>query len=222
LFAYTGIYPLQERILQAGVYQGTGEYQLVDHAATEGRKGLITALGAKYTTARLIAEKAADAAVRQLGRAAGACRTRELPLAGGDIADWTGFQTAKSRQYRDQFDTDTVQRLIRQYGTDVDAVLSRFRDDPAASERLATTRPNLVAEVTHAVDEEMAVCLEDVLYRRTGMGTIGDPGPECVQRCAEIMAQRLGWSANRRAAEIRSARERSNILKKAIAGYRHE
>lgn len=220
LFAYTGIYPLQESVLRAGVYQGSGEYQLVDHAAVEGRRGLITALGAKYTTARLIAEKAADAAARQLGRAAGPCRTRELPLAGGDISDWTGFLAAKTRHYRDQFDSDAVQRLGRQYGTDMDAVLSRVRNEPAAAQRLATTRPNLVAEVVHALDTEMAVRLEDVIYRRTGMGTIGDPGPECVQRCADLMATRLAWTAERRAAEIHSVQDRFSTIIKAIAGYR--
>jgi glycerol-3-phosphate dehydrogenase len=40
----------------------------------------------------------------------------------------------------------------------------------------------------------MAVQLDDVIFRRTGLGTLGHPGRACVNRCATIMGDALGWT----------------------------
>jgi glycerol-3-phosphate dehydrogenase len=53
---------------------------LIDHETEDGVAGLISAYGAKYTTARATAEKAVDLACRRLGIAR-ACRTAGTPLA---------------------------------------------------------------------------------------------------------------------------------------------
>jgi hypothetical protein len=34
------------------------------------------------------------------------------------------------------------------------------------------------------------------------MGTLGDPGQKCVQRCATLIGARLGWSPEQREEEI--------------------
>ena len=54
--------------------------RLVDHEAEDGAAGLITAFGAKYTTARAVAERAVDLALRRLGRDPVPCRTARTPL----------------------------------------------------------------------------------------------------------------------------------------------
>ena len=53
-----------------------------------------------------------------------------------------------------------------------------------------------------AVRQEMAVHLDDVILRRTGLGTIGHPGRVCLERCAAIMAGELAWSPARIQEEI--------------------
>jgi glycerol-3-phosphate dehydrogenase len=58
---------------------------VVDHAR-EGAPGLVSALGAKYTTARAVAERAVDAAFRSLGRTPPTCRTARTPLPGARLA----------------------------------------------------------------------------------------------------------------------------------------
>ena len=45
--SFAGYYPLQSATIKKGIYQGTGEYRLVDHRTTDRVEGLITALGAK-------------------------------------------------------------------------------------------------------------------------------------------------------------------------------
>jgi len=58
---------------------------------------------------------------------------------------------------------------------------------------ICSDQQTLEIEIEYAVREEMALSLDDVLFRRTGLGTIGHPGDAAVERCAEIMAVHLGW-----------------------------
>jgi len=60
----------------------------------------------------------------------------------------------------------------------------------------------LRAEVVHAVRAEMAVKLEDVVFRRTDLGTAGHPGSEALDGAAELMAAELGWDDSRRRNEL--------------------
>jgi len=48
--------------------------------------------------------------------------------------------------------------------------------------------------VVHAVRDEMAQKLEDVVMRRTELGTAGHPGIPALKECAELMAMELGWT----------------------------
>jgi glycerol-3-phosphate dehydrogenase len=43
----------------------------------------------------------------------------------------------------------------------------------------------------------MAVTLSDVLLRRTGLGSAGEPGDAIVDTCAQAMADACGWDAAR-------------------------
>jgi glycerol-3-phosphate dehydrogenase len=200
--AFAGLYPLTDEVLRQDVYQGTGEYQIVDHAGTDNVDGCISVLGAKFTTARRLAERAVDLAVRKLRRHASPCSTRQTPLAGGKIDDLAAF-TADSRRRYPQFDPDVLDHLVASYGSELAAVVDAAGAHPASLERLSPDRESIAAEVEHAVAEEMALRLEDVVFRRTGLGTIGHPGDECLRRCATTMGRRLGWDPDRTAEEIR-------------------
>jgi glycerol-3-phosphate dehydrogenase len=61
---------------------------------------------------------------------------------------------------------------------------------------------DIAAQVVLALREEMALTLDDVVMRRNGMGQLGNPGHETLNRCASLMANELGWSEARRQAEI--------------------
>ena len=58
------------------------------------------------------------------------------------------------------------------------------------------------AEVIHAVREEMAVKMTDVVFRRTELGLFGHPGEEALADCAGLIAAETGWSASRVESEI--------------------
>jgi glycerol-3-phosphate dehydrogenase len=48
----------------------------------------------------------------------------------------------------------------------------------------------------------MAVKLQDVVFRRTEMGTGKNPGRAAIEKCAELMAAELGWNRQKTDMEI--------------------
>ena len=73
---------------------------------------------------------------------------------------------------------------------------------PSGLHRLAPGRETIEAEVEYAVSHEQALRLEDVVLRRTGLGTLGHPGTACLERCGNLMGARLGWTEEHLAREI--------------------
>ena len=81
-------------------------------------------------------------------------------------------------------------------------MIEYFDEDPAASQPVSCASPVLKAEVLHGIREEMAQKLTDVIFRRTELGMGGNPGQDCLAKCAEIMGKELGWDAARCHQEI--------------------
>jgi glycerol-3-phosphate dehydrogenase len=86
-FPWAGLEERDLTLVHEGLVPGMGgadglerTARLHDHETEDGVAGLVSALGVKYTTARAVAEKAVDLALRRLGRAPVACRTAETPL----------------------------------------------------------------------------------------------------------------------------------------------
>ena len=205
-YAFAGLYPLTASELQPNVYQGSGEYQVIDHRRGGGVDGALSVLGAKYTTARRLAELATTQVCERLGRPASPCRTARTPLVGGEIDDLERFTRETVADYASRLHGDTVKHLVRHYGTETDAVIATANGAPDRLRRLTPERESIEAEVAFAVEEEMAVTLPDVVFRRTGLGTLGNPGESCLRRCAEIMREHLGWSDTRMTEEMQRTR----------------
>jgi glycerol-3-phosphate dehydrogenase len=60
----------------------------------------------------------------------------------------------------------------------------------------------LEAEIAYAVEEEMAVHLDDAVRRRTDLGAGEKPSQETLAYCAALMGRMLGWSEEQQVAEI--------------------
>jgi glycerol-3-phosphate dehydrogenase len=56
-------------------------------------------------------------------------------------------------------------------------------------------------QVRHAVNAEMALHIEDVILRRTGLGTAGPPAEGDLETVAVEMASACGWDQDRARAE---------------------
>jgi glycerol-3-phosphate dehydrogenase len=64
-----------------------GQSRIIDHGANGGIPGIISVVGVKYTTARMVAERAVDQVFRCFGRTPPPCRTAVDVLPGAALDD---------------------------------------------------------------------------------------------------------------------------------------
>lgn len=161
--------------------------------------------GTKLTCFRSLAERAGDLVMRALGRSAPS-RTGALALDGTDeeasrleAAAWldVGPELAATGLSR-----ETLETLVSTYGRGYARVLDLVGKVPDGAERLCPQNADIVAELHHAVLSEHAVSLQDVLLRRTGIGTSRCQGRDCAEAIGGRMAALLGWSTRRLTAEL--------------------
>lgn len=55
----------------------------------------------------------------------------------------------------------------------------------------------LAAQVLYAIRFEMAMNLQDIFLRRTGLGTVGLPSDEVLAKAVEIAGKEWNWSAEK-------------------------
>jgi len=87
LRAFAGVRPLIPDGSGRGGRTATRSFTLLDHGRLNGLSGFISIVGGKFTTFRLMAEKASDLAAGQLGIQA-PCRTAEEPLSPPVPEEW--------------------------------------------------------------------------------------------------------------------------------------
>ena len=81
---HRGIVPA---VARAGRLTLLGQSRIIDHAVDGGPPGLVSIVGVKYTTARIVAERAVDHVFRNLERTPAVCRTAETTLPGAGLDD---------------------------------------------------------------------------------------------------------------------------------------
>jgi glycerol-3-phosphate dehydrogenase len=178
--------------------------KVLSHAELPGVWSLV---GVKYTTARLAAERAVDAVARAVGAVTRSCRTATHLLPHADVADSDGLLQETSRELGVRLDRDIQAHFAGWYGTEGPAVL-RCAHTEGALARLTADRPVIEGEVIYAARMAAAVRLDDVVFRRTPLGSAGDPGGTAIDHAAAIMARECGWSSGRQEEEVARVRRR--------------
>ncbi len=153
---------------------------------------LVSLLGGKWTTYRLMAKDTIEKVEEILGNE-NPCLTADHLLAGGENFDYEAWKT-----FQKQYDLgeDTCKHLLLKYGSRADKVVALFQEDTSLSDRLVARLPYLKAEVVYAARHEMAVVPRDFLARRIRMEiTDWDATLQCLPTVCDLMAAELGWDA---------------------------
>ena len=180
-----------------------GRVQLADSPVLrehrhDGVDGAITLMGVKYTTARALAEQAVTLVTAQLGRHAPP-QTASRPL--------PGFNPTGVAPPVGGFDDECWGHLQRCYGDQAPRVAGLATANPMLAERLTPRLPVTGVQVVEAIRNEMALSLEDVVLRRTGLGSAGYPGDEAIVRVEAIARDELGWNSARVRDEVQGLKE---------------
>ncbi|MCK9898770.1 glycerol-3-phosphate dehydrogenase/oxidase [Frankia sp. Cpl3] len=209
---YAGLRPLL-----AGESDETSQLSR-EHAVVRPVPGLTMVAGGKYTTYRVMAADAVDAATEGMSGAVAPSCTERVPLLGAD--GYPALWNARERLARTSgLHVARVEHLLRRYGTLVEEVLDLVAARPELGRPLPGAAAYLAVEAVYAVSHEGALHLEDVLTRRTRISMeTADRGLTAAPHVAELIAPVLGWNSEavaretdhyraRVAAEIESQRQ---------------
>jgi glycerol-3-phosphate dehydrogenase len=210
LHFYGGLRPLvdpstaalnQDEETEKDSYVASRAAELHDHEDKEGIAGVITAMGGKWTTARSLAQQIVDLAFAKLGREPVPCMTDEVPVWGGGTGVFDEFLARMHTEYAGLQPEVTV-NLARNYGVHMGDIVALAEENEAWAQPLGEGVHDIGAQVIYAMREEMAFKLEDVLFRRTGLGTLGKPAGPVMEQVSGLMAEELGWPKRERALQI--------------------
>ncbi|HWK19869.1 MAG TPA: glycerol-3-phosphate dehydrogenase/oxidase [Microbacteriaceae bacterium] len=177
-----------------------------EHLVVHPMPGLVAIGGGKLTTYRVMGKDAVDAAVVGIAGAP-ASVTVAIPLIGAE-----GYAAARNRRGRlartSGLAVEQIDHLLGRYGALVDDLVDLVVARPTLGEPLPGTE-YLGAEVVYAVTHEGALHLDDVLTRRTRISVeTWDRGVAAAPVAAAIMAEALGWDAERADREVAAYLER--------------
>jgi len=200
VYTYAGVRPLS---FEKGKRESDVSRAHKVVAEEQGRFLSIT--GTKLTCFRSLAAGLGDQVMRTLGRR-GESRSERVALDGTDDdvsgAEARAWLDVSAEAAATGLDRDTLETLVSAYGRGWTRVVDLAGKVAGGTERLCPTNPDVVAELHHAVQEEMAVSLQDVLLRRTGIGTSRCQGQDCAESIGRRMAPLLGWTPRRIDAEL--------------------
>jgi glycerol-3-phosphate dehydrogenase len=200
IHAYGGLRPLVDDQTK-GSYETSRKYEVYDNAA-DGIGGMITVEGGKYTTSRSLARKVLKMISAKLDRTLADSVSDNLYLSGCEIRDMKQFMIRQHLNYKD-FSRNTVEYVSRNYGTESQVVFRLARSNPRFAE-VVTHDGEILAEVVYAIQYESVKTLSDIMLRRTGIGTLGNPGKAVIDKVAALAAGMMGWSDKRKEEEIAS------------------
>jgi glycerol-3-phosphate dehydrogenase len=200
-YTYAGVRPLSFEPGRPPT-EVSREHRVVPEGV-DGRFFSVT--GTKLTCFRSLAERVGDLVMGTLARRQPS-RTARLMLDGTD--EETGKVEARAwmdvseEMAATGLSRASLRMLVETYGRAFPRVLELGRKLPDGFERLCPSNPEIVAQLHHAVREELAVSLQDVLLRRTGIGQSRCQGLDCAEPIAARMAELAGWTRRRLDAEL--------------------
>ena len=184
---YAGLRPLL-----AGESDSTSKLSR-EHAVASPVRGLVMIAGGKYTTYRIMAKDAVDAAVRDLDQKVPASCTEEVPLLGADgyHALWNARPLLVAETgLRDLH----IEHLLNRYGSLLPELLEMIKSSPALAHPLDGAPEYLKIEAVYAASHEGALHLDDILARRTRISIeTWDRGVAAAPEVARLVAPILGW-----------------------------
>jgi len=175
---------------------------IVSSESGRGPRGIYWVQGVKLTTARATAVKVLGQVARYLNSPVTASRTCETALYGAGFADYHAYEQCCYKKLSGHWSMEIVTRLLRNYGSNLDAILDICRQEQSLAQLIPGTTDTLRAELRYILENEMVCTLSDLMLRRTDIGSFACPGEDTIEYCADVMAQYQEWDTTQRRENI--------------------
>ena len=167
----------------------------------DASSGLISILGGKWTTYRVMAEDTINVVQAELGTRPSPGATSHCPLAGANAYSPDYWKELVGQC---QIEESTARHLAEKFGTDAKAILDLAKERSGLSAPVVPGVAPIQAEVVYSIRQEMAVSIEDVLARRLGLQPFDwRLAIQAAPVVASLLAGELGWSDRQTYEEIR-------------------
>ncbi|MFD8592370.1 FAD-dependent oxidoreductase [Streptomyces sp. NPDC059637] len=163
---------------------------------TEGRGGMLSVAGGKWTTYRHIGRTVMAKLAELPGRALAEDMEpldrlpRRVPLPGIASPNAVAHRLLVDHDPGSRMDPLTARHLATHYGALSFDIARLVNEDPSLGERIHPDGPEIWAQVVYARDHEWAVTAEDVLRRRTTLTVRGLDTDEVRSRVEALLAKR--------------------------------
>jgi glycerol-3-phosphate dehydrogenase len=190
LSVYAGLRPLVSPAKDSSTTKISREHT-VDHPV----KGFVSIAGGKYTTYRVMAADAVDAAVKDIKGKVPKSPTKKIPLLGAvGYRMLRGDIPALADKY--SLSTACIERMLNRYGSLINDLFAMITENPDLSTEILPGAGYIKAEAIYAVTHEGARSLVDVMNRRLRFAMEDShQGLSVSQEIADLIAPTLKWKA---------------------------
>lgn len=188
-FYYGGLRPLVE---QEGknTYNASRKLEIMDHKE-EGFAGFYSALGGKYTTSRLLAEKLVDKIAEFLPKNFSECKTENTPILGGNFSDFKSLEHDLQKEFPKE-SGEKIEILVHRYGSEARTILNTEVSEKEIF-HLQNGEHIYSEEIAHIASKEDIVFASDFYFRRSGVGVPGKPDNANNVKILNTLGKYLGW-----------------------------
>lgn len=206
--SFTGVRPL--------VYEeGADERKTSRNHTIFVQDQVITVLGGKLTTARVMAKQVVDKLVKKVLKLPSRhykCLTDKMPHFAGEIDDWPSYYAKQMTRLQEEHNIsmETADMLVRWYGSELPFFEKILQEQ--GTNLLVEKSPWLEAQVVYSCRVEHIQHPVDFLRRRTPIMLERGNGLQCLGMVAEIMKEELSWTDEYKSQMIDETKEYVNTF----------
>ena len=199
---HAGLLPQAEKQNESSDVKIEKRYEIVDHQERDNVKGLISVVGVKYTTARDVTKKVIDLACKKLGLNGNVSITHCTQISGGNINNLKVELSTFLQKRPFGLENDIYRHLFFTFGSKINLIMAIIKERRELGNRVTKNLPIIGAEIVYGLKYGMAMRLEDIIFRRTELATLGNPGDDVLLHVSKMASTYHKWSTSQIYKEI--------------------
>jgi glycerol-3-phosphate dehydrogenase len=144
-------------------FSGSATRASREHRIELDRRGLVSVMGGKYTTFRVMAKQAVDGIVQRFRLRAERCLTDQISL----LESAHPIVLSRWQEVTRRIAPELLSRLLSSYGTGAFRILQLVEFEPGLASAVCPHHDVIQAELVYGWQEELACTVSDLLVRRT-------------------------------------------------------